>query len=72
MGQKSLWILTLHLLVFKLSELLEIYIYDLPIQMIGCHTIIPPIDNCFFILHTVVAVSVPTFIAYVMTTKREA
>ena len=63
-GKKSIWILVLHLLAFKVSELLEITVYDLPIQMIACHTVIPPLDNWFFVVHTVVAVSIPMFIAY--------
>lgn len=70
-GRKSLWILTLHLLMFKLSELLEITLYDLPIQMIGCHTVIPAKDNWFFLIHTFVAISIPTILAYLFTSKNK-
>ena len=66
-GRKSIWILALHLLVFKLSELIEIAIYGLPIQMIGCHPIIPSPNDWFFCIHTLVAVSIPTILAFLLT-----
>ena len=69
-GRKSIWILTLHFVMFKLSEIVEVIIYDLPVQMIGCHPIIPPMDNWFFCFHTIVAVTLPTTLAYLITRKQ--
>lgn len=63
-GKNSFWIVTLHLLFFKVSELLEIGIYELPIQMIGCHTIIPPLDNYFWLLHSVLSICLCLVVAY--------
>lgn len=64
-GEKSIWILTFHFICFKISELLEIRIYGLPSEMIGCHPVIPPQDNFFFVIHTITAVAFPVLIAYV-------
>lgn len=63
-GQKSFWILTFHHLAFKVSEFAEIAYYDLPPEMIGCHSSIPAQDNWFFLIHTVTAVSLCTLLAF--------
>lgn len=65
-GEKSIWILTLHFLCFKISGILKISFYDLPSEMIGCHPVIPPQDNFFFIIHTVTAVAIPVLVAFLI------
>ena len=62
-GANSVWIFVLHLLCFKVTELLEVRYYHLPIQMVGCHTVIPPMDNWFWIIHTCSGVGIPILIA---------
>lgn len=64
MGRKSIWILTLHFLAFKVTEVLEIWWYNLPNQMIGCHTVIPQMDNWFWCLHTTAGILIPLLFAY--------
>ncbi len=63
-GKKSLWILSLHMLIFKLSGLIEISIYDLPPSMIGYHPVIPHEGSIYWIVHTCMALAISLIIAY--------
>lgn len=61
-GENSMWILTFHFLSFKFSILIEILIYGLPFAMIGCHPVIPPKDNWFFLVHSLFGLIIPLVI----------
>ena len=68
LGQKSIWILSLHLLAFKISGLIEIHIYNLPKEIIGCHPVVTPTNDWFFMVHALFGITIPIMFAYIYST----
>lgn len=58
-GNHTMIILTLHLLALRLGSLLKIWIYNLPIEELSMHTKIPEHNEVFWIVYTVIGVSIP-------------
>lgn len=61
-GKNTLIILVLHLLVFKLVNLLKIYVYGLPIEKLADFKIIQEHNNVFWIYYALFGIFVPLII----------
>lgn len=63
-GDNTLTILTWHLLVFRLISLIIVFIYKLPIKMVGSHPVIGDFsDNGWWIVYFIAGISIPCVIA---------
>lgn len=63
-GNNSLTILTWHFLVLRFVSLLLVYIYGLPIKMVGCHPIIADYSNKgWWIIYLAAGITIPCLIA---------
>lgn len=60
-GDHTLYIFAFHLLAFKLISALKVWHYDLPWEMVGCHTVVntPNIPDAYWLLYTLVGVLLP-------------
>lgn len=74
LGQNTMPIFALHMLCFKIGNLLKIVIYGLPLYRLAEFQIIEDYNTCFWIIYTVIGISVPLLIDYLMkqsnTTKK--
>lgn len=64
LGSHTMPILALHLLSFRIVSLFKIWIYDLPIEKLSSHTMIPEYNHLFWLLYTVVGLSLPLLLDY--------
>lgn len=58
-GNHTMPILALNLLALKLGNVIKICIYDLPIEMLSSYTIIYEHNSFFWVIYTIIGVSVP-------------
>ena len=61
-GKNTLIVLVLHLLVFKLVNLLKIEIYGLPIERLADFKIIQEHNYVFWIIYAIFGISVPLIV----------
>lgn len=61
LGDRTLYVFAWHILAFKLAAMLQVGIYDLPWEMIGCHPVIhePETVQYFWAIYTLVGIAVP-------------
>lgn len=74
LGQNTMPIFALHMLCFKIGNLLKIAIYELPLYRLAEFQIIKEHNTFFWIIYTVIGISVPLLIDYLIkqsnTTKK--
>ena len=58
-GNHTMPILALHLLVFKLGNYIKILIYNLPISKLSEHTIIHEHNSYFWIIYLIIGITIP-------------
>ena len=63
-GNHTMPILALHLLIFKLGNYIKILIYDLPIIKISDHTIIYEHNFYFWIIYLILGITIPLLLNY--------
>lgn len=61
-GNHTMIILTLNLFALKLGNLFKIWIYNLPIEELGTHTVISEHNSFFWIINAIIGVSLPLII----------
>ena len=59
LGKNTLIILVFHLLVFKLVNLIKIYIYELPIEKLADFKIIQEHNYIFWIVYAILGIAIP-------------
>lgn len=74
LGQNTMVIFALHMLCFKIGNLIKIAIYDMPIYKLAEFQIIYEHNSIFWMVYTIIGISIPLFIDHVMklsnTTKK--
>lgn len=63
-GNHTMPILALNLLTLKFGNLIKIWFYDLPIDKLSSHTVIYDHNAFFWLLYTVIGVTLPLFVNY--------
>lgn len=71
LGQNTMVIFALHMLCFKLGNLLKIVIYDMPIYRLADFQIISDHNSYFWIVYTIIGISIPLLIDYAMKSNRK-
>ncbi len=66
LGQNTLVIFALHMLCFKIGNLLKILIYNYPMNRLAEFQIILDNNILFWIIYTIIGITVPLFINYLM------
>ena len=66
LGQNTMIIFALHMLCFKIGNLVKIIIYDLPIYRLADFQIIYEYNCLFWIVYTIIGISIPLLIDYYM------
>ena len=66
LGQNTMVIFALHMLCFKIGNLIKIAIYDMPIYRLAEFQIIYDHNTLFWIAYTIIGVSIPLIIDYLM------
>lgn len=61
-GDNTMDILALHFISFKIVSLIKIYIYGLDIKKLACFPIIPDHNKYFWILYTIIGITIPLII----------
>lgn len=61
-GQRSMSILALHFLAFKIVSLIKIHTYDLPPKMLSCFPVIEEHNKYFWSLYTAIGVCIPLIV----------
>lgn len=69
-GQNTMVIFALHMLCFKLGNLLKIAIYDIPIYRLADFQIIYDHNTMFWIVYTIIGISIPLLIDLFMKSSR--
>lgn len=74
LGQNTMVIFALHMLCFKIGNLIKIAFYDMPIYRLAEFQIIYEHNNYYWIVYTIIGISIPLLIDYMMklskTTKK--
>ena len=65
-GQNTMVIFALHMLCFKIGNLLKILIYDFPIYRLAEFQIIADNNTFFWILYTIIGIAIPLLFDYTM------
>lgn len=47
-GKRTFYIMTFHFLCFKPASLLKAWLFDMDWRVVGCHPVIPPVDDYWF------------------------
>lgn len=63
-GNHTMPILALNLLALKLGNLIKIWIYGMPIEMLSSHPIIKEHNNYFWLLYTFIGIGIPLLFHY--------
>lgn len=66
LGQNTMVIFTLHMLCFKIGNVLKILIYNYPMNRLAEFPIILDNNNFFWIIYTIIGITIPLFINYLM------
>lgn len=66
LGRNTLVILALHMLCFKIVNLIKIELYDMPIHRLAEFQIIYEHNTFFWIIYTIIGITVPLTIDYIM------
>lgn len=66
LGQNTMIIFALHMLCFKIGNLVKILIYEMPIYRLAEFQIINEHNSCFWIVYTILGISVPLALDYLM------
>ena len=66
LGQNTMVIFSLHMLCFKIGNLLKILIYNYPMNRLAEFQIIIDNNRFFWIIYTIIGITIPLFINYLM------
>ncbi len=66
LGQNTMVIFALHMLCFKIGNLLKILIYNYPMNRLAEFQIILDNNNLFWIIYSIIGITVPLFFNYLM------
>lgn len=66
LGQNTMVIFALHMLCFKIGNLLKILIYNYPMNRLAEFQIILDNNKFFWIIYTIIGITVPLFVNYLM------
>jgi fucose 4-O-acetylase-like acetyltransferase len=66
LGQNTMVIFALHMLCFKIGNLIKITIYDMPIYRLADFQIIKEHNSHFWIVYTIIGISIPLLFDYIM------
>lgn len=66
LGQNTMVIFALHMLCFKIGNLLKIIIYDLPMQRLAEFQIIEDNNTFFWVVYTIIGIAIPLLFDYMM------
>lgn len=72
LGQNTLVIFALHMLCFKIGNLLKITIYDMPITRLAEFTIIKDHNTLFWIIYTIIGICIPLLINFTIRKSKQA
>ena len=68
-GNNTMPILALHLLAFKVGNYMKILIFDLSIEKLSDHTIIPEYNDSFWLVYVLLGVTLPLLSNYLFNNK---
>lgn len=66
LGQNTMVIFALHMLCFKIGNLLKIIIYDFPMHRLAEFQIIEDNNTFFWIVYTIIGIAIPLLFDYIM------
>lgn len=66
LGQNTMVIFALHMLCFKIGNLLKIIIYDFPIHRLAEFQIIDDYNTFFWFVYTIIGIAIPLLFDYMM------
>lgn len=66
LGQNTMVIFALHMLCFKIGNLLKIIIYDFPMNRLAEFQIIEDNNTFFWVVYTIIGIAIPLLFDYIM------
>ena len=71
LGQNTLIVFALHMLCFKIGNLLKIIVYDMPITRLAEFTIIKDHNTFFWIIYTIIGICIPLLINFTIRKSKQ-
>lgn len=65
-GKNTMIILALHMLCFKIGNMLKILIYDFPLHRLAEYQIIEDNNSYFWVIYTIIGITIPLLFDYIM------